>query len=196
MRQYRFFLKNIVLHKRTLLIGFRRFNFPISFDVPTQIFQQLTQLGVFSSTFVWCKFKIVYFHFGFAMSKPFNNPNLLTKDRLKRELESNGIKLPRGDQKKDVYVKLYEENVSPKSVGRRLGNREFSSDEDYEVESEQTKVYCTSELPKTVRSFFTRLLEELLSAYVNEIMYIRSIIPIFKQEINYVHTSVNTALTN
>lgn len=50
MRQYHFFLKNIVLHQRTLLIGFGRFNLPISFDVPTQIFQQLTQLGVFSST--------------------------------------------------------------------------------------------------------------------------------------------------
>lgn len=73
------------------------------------------------------------------MSKPFNNPSLLTKDRLKRELESNGIKLPRGEQKKDVYVKLYEENVSPKSTGRSLGNGEFSSDDDNE-EPEQTKV--------------------------------------------------------
>lgn len=97
------------------------------------------------------------------MSKPFNKPNLLTKDRLKRELENNGIKLPKGDQKKDVYVKLYQENVSPKSVGR-LGNGEFSSDDDYEAEPEQTKVYCTSKLPKTARSFFTRLLEELFAS--------------------------------
>ena len=76
------------------------------------------------------------------MSKPFSDPNLLTKERLKRELEKNGVKLPRGDQKKEVYVNLYLENLSPRS-DRSLGNGEFSSDDEVYEESPRSKVFLT-----------------------------------------------------
>lgn len=76
------------------------------------------------------------------MSKAFNDPNLLTKDRLKRELESNGVTLPRVDQKKDFYVKLYRENLSPQAREHSSLNGGFSSDDDGDFElSMQEKVF-------------------------------------------------------
>lgn len=77
------------------------------------------------------------------MSRPFKDPSLLTKDRLKKELESNGVNLPRGDQKKEFYVKLYLENLSPQS-GRRLRREEFSSDDDDYEQSSRSKVFCNT----------------------------------------------------
>ena len=75
------------------------------------------------------------------MSKTFNDPSLLTKDRLKKELESSGVKLPRGDQKKEFYVKLYRENLSPQAGQHSSMNGEFSSDDDTEYDqSPQSKV--------------------------------------------------------
>jgi hypothetical protein len=74
------------------------------------------------------------------MSKAFHGPSLLTKDRLKRELENSGVKLPRGDQKKDFYVKLYRENLSPQAEQHNSLNGEFSSDDDIEYEQPQNKV--------------------------------------------------------
>ena len=74
------------------------------------------------------------------MSKAFNDPSLLTKERLKRELESSGVKLPRGDQKKEFYVKLYRENLSPQAE-QRSGIGEFSSDDDDYDQSPQSKVF-------------------------------------------------------
>ncbi|CAB4005178.1 lamina-associated polypeptide 2-like [Paramuricea clavata] len=65
------------------------------------------------------------------MSKAFNDPSLLTKDRLKKELESRGVKLPRGDQKKEFYVRLYRETVSRETISV---NGEFSSDDDTEFD--------------------------------------------------------------
>ena len=75
------------------------------------------------------------------MSKAFHDPSLLTKDRLKKELESSGVKLPRGDQKKEYYVKLYRENLSPHAGQNNSLNGEFSSDDDTEFEQHsQNKV--------------------------------------------------------
>ena len=68
------------------------------------------------------------------MSKAFRDPSLLTKDRLKKELESSGVKLPRSEQKKDFYVKLYRENLSPHAGHHSSLNGEFSSDDDIEYE--------------------------------------------------------------
>ena len=65
------------------------------------------------------------------MSEFFKNPSLLTKDRLKTELKANGIPLPKVDQKKDFYVRLYFEHLSPKK--QNAHNKQisgFSSDED------------------------------------------------------------------
>lgn len=74
------------------------------------------------------------------MSKKFNNPNLLTKERLKKELESNGIQLPRGEHKKEIYVRLYREHLSPEG-GLTSANGEFSSDDDMDFgESPQNRV--------------------------------------------------------
>ena len=80
------------------------------------------------------------------MSKAFNDPSLLTKDRLKKELEKSGVKLPRGDQKKEFYVNLYRENLSPQSGERSSAlNGEFSSDDDAELEqSPQDKVFLNA----------------------------------------------------
>ncbi len=78
----------------------------------------------------------------FAMWKAFNDPSLLTKDRLKKELESSGVKLPRGDKKKEFYVKLYRDNLSPQAGQDSSINGEFSSDDDTEYDqSPQTKVF-------------------------------------------------------
>ena len=75
------------------------------------------------------------------MSKAFRDPSLLTKDRLKKELENSGVKLPRSDQKKDFYVKLYRENLSPHAGHHSSLNGEFSSDDDIEYEQpSQNKV--------------------------------------------------------
>ena len=68
------------------------------------------------------------------MSKAFRDPSLLTKDRLKKELETSGVKLPRSEQKKDFYVKLYRENLSPHAGHHSSLNGEFSSDDDIEYE--------------------------------------------------------------
>ena len=63
------------------------------------------------------------------MSAIFKNPSLLTKDRLKADLKANGIPLPKSDQKKDFYVQLYLQHLSPKkqASGKRS---DFSSDEE------------------------------------------------------------------
>lgn len=80
------------------------------------------------------------------MSKAFHDPSLLTKDRLKRELENGGVKLPRGDQKKEFYVKLYRENLSPQSAQHSSLNGEFSSDEDGDYNnSPEAKVFFRGE---------------------------------------------------
>lgn len=63
------------------------------------------------------------------MPEIFKNPSLLTKDRLKSDLKANGIPLPKSDQKKDFYVQLYLQHLSPRkqASGKRS---DFSSDEE------------------------------------------------------------------
>uniref|UniRef100_S4RD43 Uncharacterized protein n=1 Tax=Petromyzon marinus TaxID=7757 RepID=S4RD43_PETMA len=61
------------------------------------------------------------------------DPASLTKERLKSELLAHKVALPTGEQKKDVYVKLYLKHVTPKRSGvrARAGLRaDFSSDEE------------------------------------------------------------------
>ncbi|KAK3746039.1 hypothetical protein QZH41_012983 [Actinostola sp. cb2023] len=62
------------------------------------------------------------------MPKFHANPGLLTKDRLKSELLTHGVTLPRGDQRKQVYVSLYLDHLTSQNEGvEKLG---FSSDEE------------------------------------------------------------------
>ncbi|XP_030070814.1 thymopoietin [Microcaecilia unicolor] len=60
------------------------------------------------------------------------NPSVLTKDKLKTQLVANNVSLPAGEQRKDVYVKLYLEHLTPRN---RIKNRnpDFSSDEEREA---------------------------------------------------------------
>jgi hypothetical protein len=44
-----------------------------------------------------------------------SDPRTLTKEKLKSELSNNSIPLPRKDSRKDVYVELYREHLSPRS---------------------------------------------------------------------------------
>ncbi|XP_078091279.1 lamina-associated polypeptide 2, isoforms beta/delta/epsilon/gamma-like [Mustelus asterias] len=53
------------------------------------------------------------------------DPSVLTKERLKSELIAHSVKLPPGDQRKDVYVQLYLTHLT----GRQR-QAEFSSDEE------------------------------------------------------------------
>lgn len=105
---------------------------------------QVSVLGSFRLFCFTCKTKIERpsFQSFLAMSKAFNDPSLLTKDRLKKELESRGVKLPRGDQKKEFYVRLYRETVSRETISI---NGEFSSDDDTESDqSPQNKVLLSA----------------------------------------------------
>ena len=56
------------------------------------------------------------------------NPSSLTKDRLKSELLNHGVTLPKGDQRKQVYVELYLEHLT--SQNEANGKLGFSSDEE------------------------------------------------------------------
>nr|XP_033807769.1 thymopoietin isoform X5 [Geotrypetes seraphini] len=61
-----------------------------------------------------------------------DDPSVLTKDKLKSQLVANNVSLPAGEQRKDVYVKLYLEHLTPRN---RVKNRspDFSSDEEREA---------------------------------------------------------------
>nr|XP_032810142.1 uncharacterized protein LOC116942391 isoform X2 [Petromyzon marinus] len=52
------------------------------------------------------------------------DPQLLTKEKLKRELVAHKVALPAGEHKKEVYVRLYHRHVAP------TGGADFSSDEE------------------------------------------------------------------
>ncbi|CAM9359388.1 unnamed protein product [Lampetra planeri] len=52
------------------------------------------------------------------------DPQLLTKEKLKRELVAHKVALPAGEHKKEVYVRLYHRHVAPTS------GADFSSDEE------------------------------------------------------------------
>lgn len=54
------------------------------------------------------------------------DPSVLTKEKLKGELLANKVPLPSGDQKKDVYVKLYKKYLTV----RNKNPENFSSDDE------------------------------------------------------------------
>ncbi|XP_053572921.1 thymopoietin isoform X2 [Bombina bombina] len=56
------------------------------------------------------------------------DPSVLTKDKLKNELVANNVTLPAGEQRKEVYVKLYLQHLT----SRNRATPEFSSDEERE----------------------------------------------------------------
>lgn len=64
-----------------------------------------------------------------AMPEFLEDPSLLTKDKLKNELVANNVSLPPGEQRKDVYVKLYLQHLT----ARNRGAPDFSSDEEKEA---------------------------------------------------------------
>ncbi|XP_027631352.1 thymopoietin [Tupaia chinensis] len=43
------------------------------------------------------------------------DPSVLTKDKLKSELVANNVTLPAGEQRKDVYVQLYLQHLTPRN---------------------------------------------------------------------------------
>ncbi|EDV28982.1 uncharacterized protein TRIADDRAFT_52400 [Trichoplax adhaerens] len=71
------------------------------------------------------------------------DPSVLTKDRLKALLSTNGVPLPEGDQRKDVYVKLYMQHIQNKNIDTRNTEpnvrSEFSSDDDTQSVSKSAK---------------------------------------------------------
>ncbi|XP_051889371.1 lamina-associated polypeptide 2, isoforms beta/delta/epsilon/gamma-like [Pristis pectinata] len=56
-----------------------------------------------------------------------HDPSVLTKERLKSELVAHSVRLPLGDQRKDVYVQLYLQHLTARNARR---SPDFSSDED------------------------------------------------------------------
>ena len=82
--------------------------------------------------------------------KRVKDPSILTKDRLKTILTSNGIVLPDGDQRKDVYVKLYLQHIQNVQLDIRnkhqSGRSEFSSDDDREFTSKATRKVTDTKL--------------------------------------------------
>ncbi|XP_040200156.1 thymopoietin isoform X2 [Rana temporaria] len=57
------------------------------------------------------------------------DPSVLTKEKLKSELVANSVSLPTGEQRKEVYVKLYLQHLT----ARNRGTPDFSSDEEREA---------------------------------------------------------------
>nr|XP_006822726.1 PREDICTED: lamina-associated polypeptide 2, isoforms beta/delta/epsilon/gamma-like [Saccoglossus kowalevskii] len=67
------------------------------------------------------------------MSTIVADPSVLTKDRLKSDLQSHNIPLPSGDARKDAYVKLYLKHLTPLIAKKHRDSpkrSEFSSDEE------------------------------------------------------------------
>ncbi|XP_062930911.1 thymopoietin isoform X4 [Cynocephalus volans] len=66
------------------------------------------------------------------------DPSVLTKDKLKSELVANNVTLPAGEQRKDVYVQLYLQHLTPRNRpplaagANSKGPPDFSSDEERE----------------------------------------------------------------
>lgn len=73
------------------------------------------------------------------MPKFLANPGVLTKDRLKSELTSQGVTIPKSESRKQVYIDLYLEHLTSQNDE---DEKMFSSDEEDE-ESKQTTVSST-----------------------------------------------------
>ncbi|XP_064417873.1 lamina-associated polypeptide 2, isoforms beta/gamma isoform X2 [Latimeria chalumnae] len=70
------------------------------------------------------------------MSEFLTDPSVLTKDKLKSELVANKVQLPPGEQRKDVYVRLYLKHLTAQNKTPGGGNKApevFSSDEEPEA---------------------------------------------------------------
>ncbi|XP_039625823.1 lamina-associated polypeptide 2-like isoform X5 [Polypterus senegalus] len=63
------------------------------------------------------------------MSEFLQDPSVLTKDKLKTALLANDVALPPGEQKKDVYVRLYLQHLTSRNH-RQSPADTFSSDEE------------------------------------------------------------------
>nr|XP_029522099.1 lamina-associated polypeptide 2-like isoform X6 [Oncorhynchus nerka] len=63
------------------------------------------------------------------MPEYLEDPSVLTKDKLKSELLANNVALPTGDQRKEVYVRLYLKNLTVQN-NKILSTDAFSSDEE------------------------------------------------------------------
>ncbi|XP_028659989.2 lamina-associated polypeptide 2-like isoform X1 [Erpetoichthys calabaricus] len=63
------------------------------------------------------------------MSEFLQDPSVLTKDKLKSALLANDVALPPGEQKKDVYVRLYLQHLTSRNH-RQSPADTFSSDEE------------------------------------------------------------------
>ena len=63
-----------------------------------------------------------------SQSSLFQQPENLTKERLKSELKKHGVPFEQNENK-DYYVRLYRSKVSKSAAGRRQRG-EFSSDEE------------------------------------------------------------------
>ncbi|XP_072097357.1 lamina-associated polypeptide 2, isoforms beta/delta/epsilon/gamma-like [Mobula birostris] len=61
------------------------------------------------------------------MPEYLQDPSVLTKERLKTELLAHSVRLPLGDQRKDVYVQLYLKHLTARNSRR---SPDFSSDEE------------------------------------------------------------------
>uniref|UniRef100_A0A8C8SXM9 Thymopoietin n=1 Tax=Pelusios castaneus TaxID=367368 RepID=A0A8C8SXM9_9SAUR len=59
------------------------------------------------------------------------DPSVLTKEKLKSELIANNVSLPGGEQRKDVYVQLYLQHLTPRNAPAAAAP-DFSSDEERE----------------------------------------------------------------
>jgi len=75
-----------------------------------------------------------------------SDPNILTKDRLKDELQKHNITLPRSDSKKSVYVDLYKRELLDKRE-----KLEFSDDE-IEFSSSKRKVKSKTPVKKPTKT--------------------------------------------
>ncbi|XP_020898017.1 lamina-associated polypeptide 2 isoform X7 [Exaiptasia diaphana] len=82
------------------------------------------------------------------MPKFLENPGVLTKDRLKSELKSQGITLPKADQRKQVYVDLYLEHLTSQNDE---DVKMFSSDEEDDGESNEIRKPAPSRTKHLIR---------------------------------------------
>lgn len=64
------------------------------------------------------------------MAEFLKDPSVLTKEKLKNELQANNVPLPSGEHKKDVYVKLYLKHLTVQNKKNTPSPDTFSSDEE------------------------------------------------------------------
>ncbi|XP_072922034.1 lamina-associated polypeptide 2, isoforms beta/delta/epsilon/gamma-like [Hemitrygon akajei] len=80
------------------------------------------------------------------MPEYLQDPSVLTKERLKTELLAHSVRLPLGDQRKDVYVQLYLKHLTARNSRR---SPDFSSDEEEGLGSSRPNRKSTKKTDKT-----------------------------------------------